>query len=335
MTPPALPTLSEEAREVPERALRLYARLWQFETWLRTIVYVELRALLGDGWSASLPRDTRPFDADKRLTHMPTREMNALSYAQLGQLMTLIGQHWDCFAPYLPPQTLWEAKLKEVLQIRHRIAHFRAGHADDHARVLQLLRDVDRGFWTFCTSYNDGRPVLPPDRDPVTKHFLAFDPLPWGDFEPNQWARIGVVDRSEVVNVQVNVLRRPWAGDVDAVDGAPGRLYDIQLRAGDRRVFDYRSILERTKPTHDRLVHVTLDTGDAIRLTIPAVLGSNDVIELVETWLGAARHNVRRGSATTSENANAIAAEWPEYVLGPGHPLAYLGPDMPCSFFDA
>ncbi|MBK1969756.1 hypothetical protein JIX59_10440 [Brevundimonas diminuta] len=335
MTPPKSPTLLEEAREVPERALRLYARLWQFETWLRTIVYVELRALHGDGWSASLRGDTRPFDADKRLTHMPTREMNALSYVQLSQLMTLIEEHWDCFALYLPPKSLWDAKLKEVLQIRHRIAHFRAGHADDHARVLQLLRDVDHGFWTFCTSYNDGRPVLPPDRDPVTKHFIGLDPLPWGEFEPNQWARIGVVDRSEVVNVLVNVLRRPWAKDVDTVDCAPGRIYDILLRGGDRRVLDYRSLLERTKATHDRLVHIALDTGGAVRLTIPAVLGSAAVIELVETWLAVARQNVRRGSTITSETANAIAAEWPEYVLGPGHPLAYLGPDMPCSFFDA
>jgi hypothetical protein len=82
-------------------------------------------------------------------------------------------------------------------------------------------------------------------------------------------------------------------------------------------------------------VHIVLGTGDTLRLTIPAVLGAEAVIGIVDRWLLAARNNVRRGHPITTESANALAADWPEYVLGPGHPLAYLGPDMPCSFFDA
>lgn len=335
MTQVAPPTLIEEAREVPERALRIYARLWQFETWLRSIVYVELRALLGDDWRASLKTSPRSFEADKFLKHMPTPEMNALSYASLGQLTGLIDAHWECFAIYLPPKPLWDAKLKEIEQIRHRSAHFRAGHPDDHSRLLQFLRDLDRGFWTFCTSYNDLLPVLPPDRDPVTRHFIGYDPLPWGEIEPGQWAKVGFVDQSEIVNVVINVIRRPWAQDSETVGGAGGRLYDVVFMGGDRRVFDYRSLLERTKASHGRLVHIALGTGEVFRLTVPAVLGSEAIVEIVDGWLQAARNNVRRGSYIAADAADAIAAEWPEYVLGPSHPLAYLGPDMPCSFFDA
>lgn len=335
MTTDASPSLLEEARETPERALRIFARLWQFETWLRSIVYVELRALLGDEWNRSLPSSPKSLEADKFLTHMPTPEMNALSYASLGQLTVLIDAHWDCFAPYLPPKPLWEAKLKEIAQIRHRIAHFRTGHADDHPRLLQFLRDVDRGFWTFCTSYNDALPILPPDRNPVTRRFAHLDPLPWGEIEPGHWAKVGFVDKTEVVNVLVNVLRRPWAADSDVVDGAPGRLYDVVLMCGDSRTFIYPALLERTKLTHDRLTHVVLGTGATVRLTIPSILGAEAVIGIIDAWLEAARNNVRRGPFISTEAANAIAAEWPEYVLGPGHPLAYLAPDMPCSFFDA
>lgn len=333
--PNTSPTLLEEAREVPERALRIYARLWQFETWLRSIVYVELRAKLGDGWRASLKSSSRSYEADKFLKHMPTPEMNALSYASLGQMTGLIDEHWDCFAPYLPPKILWEAKLKEVEQIRHRIAHFRTGHADDHPRLLQFLRDLDQGFWRFCTSYNNSLPVLPPDRDPVTRRFIGYDPLPWGEIEPGHWARVGVVDKSEPVNVLISALRRPWAEDAASIDGAPGRLYDVVFMGSDRRVFEYRGLLESTKADHDRLVHITLGTGESVRLTIPAVLGADVVIGIVDRWLRAARNNVRRGHHITNESANALAADWPEYVLGPGHPLAFLGPDMPCSFFDA
>ena len=56
------------------------------------------------------------------------------------------------------------------------MAHFRLGHEDDLARALQLLRDLDRGFWTFCTSYNDAQPILPASNDPVVQHFLDLDP---------------------------------------------------------------------------------------------------------------------------------------------------------------
>ncbi|HMJ11324.1 MAG TPA: hypothetical protein VK524_07935, partial [Polyangiaceae bacterium] len=33
---------------LPERVLEAYARLWQLETWLRQLVYVNLRAKAGD-----------------------------------------------------------------------------------------------------------------------------------------------------------------------------------------------------------------------------------------------------------------------------------------------
>ena len=198
--PPA-PSCFAEAEEVPERALRLYARLWQFETWLRRMVYVELRALLGDAWSRSLR--TTGFTADKRLRHMPTSEMNALSYSQLSALTTLIGDNWPCFEVYFPPRGQWDAKLEEISQIRHRIAHFRVGHVDDYARLIQFLRDVDKGFWTFCTSYNNPQPVLPQSYDPVVAHFLPLALLPWVEVAPNEWIQIGRTNREPVVGVIV------------------------------------------------------------------------------------------------------------------------------------
>ncbi len=186
--------IGDEVAEVPKRVLATYSRLWQLETWLRRMVYVELRALLGDGWSDGLPTSSASMAADKRLTHMPTPEMNALSYAQLSKLQDLITRHWDCFAQYLPPPDIWTAKLAEVSQIRHRVAHFRIGHVDDLQRVLQLLRDVDDGFWQFCTSYNDAQPVIPATDDPVVSRFLPHDPFPWTEVREKEWMRIGVAN---------------------------------------------------------------------------------------------------------------------------------------------
>jgi hypothetical protein len=72
----------EPIADVPIQMVNTYVRLWQLETWLRSMVYVELRALLGDTWAQGLEPNSKSFQADKSLTHMPTPEMSALSYAQ-------------------------------------------------------------------------------------------------------------------------------------------------------------------------------------------------------------------------------------------------------------
>ena len=107
----------DEVRELPKRVLSTYARLWQLETWLRRMVYVELRALRADDWDKGIDVDV-PFKADKRLRHMPTPEKDVLSYITFSQLTRLISDNWNAFDCYLPPQNIWLAKLEEIGQIR-------------------------------------------------------------------------------------------------------------------------------------------------------------------------------------------------------------------------
>jgi len=164
------------ASELPERVLHTYSRLWQLETWLRRLVYIELRALAGDEWRLKIRGADSPWEADKRLTHMPTTESDPLSYVQFSELRRITSDDWRLFEPFLPPKSIWEVKLEEISQIRHRIAHFRRGHHDDLQRVIQLLRDLYPGFWRFCTSYNDAHPILPQSDDPVESHFLHLTP---------------------------------------------------------------------------------------------------------------------------------------------------------------
>jgi hypothetical protein len=324
-----------EVPNLPRRLLPTYARLWQLETWLRRMVYVELRSLLGDAWSQDL-RKSGSFDADKRLTHMPTPEMDALSYAQLSELTQLMGKHWKCFEKYLPPQDLWEAKLKEIKQIRHRVAHFRRGHLDDYPRLLQFLRDIDLGFWTFCTSYNNGRSILPQNNDVVTKHFLALDPLPWGEIAPNEWARVGFVDKSRPIGMTVDVGRRPWAQWSDEINGQPGFLYDFVLMAHDERKFDYPRFLDRTSGLHQHMVYVCLSHSEtSARITIPAILGSAKIIEIMERVVEIAQYHVGRSRNPIAPDPDTLAEEWPEHVLGPKNPLTFLDPEMKCTFFNA
>lgn len=321
--------------DVPIQSVNVYARLWQFETWLRTMIYVELRALLGDDWALDLKTGAGPFQADKSLTHMPTPEMNALSYSQLSSLLKLIEKHWQVFECYLPPKAIWEAKLQEIIQIRHRAAHFRVGHADDLARLRQFLRDIDKGFWHFCTSYNDINPILPQSSDPITSHFLQLDPLPWSEIGERKWAQVGSRDKSLPVGLTVNVTRRLWASAPAAL-GVAGHFYDFQLFAQDGREFEIGKLLERTRELHVHLAHLILDDAASVRLTVPSILGGDAIVGLVERFHEAAVYSVRRGGiASGRDTMSALARRWPEYVLGPDSPLTFLGPDMECSFFSA
>lgn len=328
---------SEYVKEVPRRVLQTYARLWQLETWLRRMVYVELRALLGDDWTSEVRNYDRSLKSDKRLTHMPTPEADPLSYALFSEVKRIISDNWQLFSPYFPPKNIWEAKLEEVSQVRNRVAHFRRGHSDDIQRVVQLLRDIDQGFWAFCTSYNDSRPILPSTKDPVTKRFLDLDPFPFSEVEENRWARIGSADPAMRFAVMIETLKRPWVEPTDNIDGTKGYFYRINIAARNQRIFDYRNFLESSKQIHNRLVHIGLDSfASSVCITIPSLLGAKTVIEIIEEIIEITHYHVVPGRPLGSDDDSVqrLSEEWPEYVLGPENPLTFLGPDMPCTFFD-
>lgn len=323
--------------ELSPDVLTTYAHLWQFETWLRRLVYVQLRALDGAEWEAKIKAEKAvgPKRNDKRMTHMPTPEDDVLSFIQLSELQRVITDHWSLFEAYLPPKTIWEAKLEEVVAIRHRIAHFRSLHQDDLPRVKQFLRDIDQGFWRFCTSYNNSHPVLPQMNDPVVAHFLPFDLFAWSEIDDNQWARNGHADPSERFTMTVEILRMPWATWSEPIAGQRGFLYDVSITARGARHYDYRRLLHWTKVQHPYAVHLCLGGGATnFRVTLPAILGAPQLIRIIEVFYECAQNCLQPGSDRPSATAlEAMANEFPEYVLGPQNPLTFLSPDMPCTFF--
>lgn len=266
---------------------------------------------------------------------MPTPEDEVLSFIQLSELQRVITNHWRLFEAYLPPKTIWEAKLEEVIAIRHRIAHFRSLHQDDLPRIRQFLRDIDQGFWRFCTSYNDTHPVLPQTNDAVVAHFLPFDLFPWSKVHDNKWARIGHADPAERFAMTVETLGMPWATWDVPIAGRPGFLYDVSITARGTRHYDYHRLLQWTKLQHKHAVHLCLGNGaTSFRVTLPAILGAPKLIEIIEAFYEGAQNCVQPGSDERSAAAiETIANEWPEYVLGPQNPLTFLCPDMSCAFF--
>jgi hypothetical protein len=141
-----------------------------------------------------------------------------------------------------------------------------------------------------------------------------------------------------IFSVTVEVLRRPWAKRQQLVEEAAGYLYDVHLAARDSRVFDYEKFLEGTTNFHSRLVHLCLSRpAHSVRLIIPALLGAAQNISLIEHAIEVSGYVVDRAGRWKSadHSAQAIADQWPEFVLGPDSPLTILTPDMQCTFFAA
>lgn len=328
--------LQDAACRLPGELLSTYARLWEFETWLRMMVYVELCARYGDDWENHLPNEGNTGGAqsqDERLSHMPTLERLATSYMQLRGILSTVSDEWSLFSPYLPPREIWAAKVEEVLQVRHRIAHFRRGHRHDAGRVAQLLRDLDPGFWRFCLSYNDAD---------------------WWSSEDD--AVIGEVMSHETdydkVELHLRWSIRPWSRRTESFEGSPGGIYDAVIHATPDWQFGYQSFLAGTVGVHGRLCLIHLDDAHRfVRVTVPSVIGASAVADTLAICKRAAENAVRpwSGKLVTPREApmplRAWQAEWVdelaepygEFILGPMHMLSFMDSShirgRPGSFF--
>lgn len=83
-------------------------------------------------------------------------------------------------------------------------------------------------------------------------------------------------------------------------------------------------------------IHVCLDNlAHAVRVTIPALLGVDEVIRIVERIVKASPYCLAPSALRdpSDDSVQKLANSWPEHVLGPENPLTFLAPDMPCSFF--
>jgi hypothetical protein len=157
--------------EVSPQSVAGYARLFQLESWLRELVYLETKAHFGKDWwiecEAALARSKAPgipakksLSKDKLHPHMATPENDPLWFLSFDGLLKIIfdDQLWPLFECYLTTKELLRQKFSEIIPIRNRCGHNRALHEDDLDRIRRLLRDLDKGFWRFCSSFNDRRP---------------------------------------------------------------------------------------------------------------------------------------------------------------------------------
>lgn len=126
---------------MPSSASALYARWWQLETWLRSLVYVELRAAFGAEWISELPKHSeKRRQGDEAFRYMATPDAQAvLAYTDASGLFEIMEAHWSLFEGALLEKGVWSGRTVELRNIRNRIGHCRRPHADDLARLEQTL----------------------------------------------------------------------------------------------------------------------------------------------------------------------------------------------------
>lgn len=200
-----------------------------------------------------------------------------------------------------------------------------------------LMKDIDKGFWKFCTDYNDLQPILPPEQDAVAQKYADLDPFSLKEFAPNKWASFGSAPQGLKYIVSINSIRRRWADKATMISETPGYIYDVRIYLRDNRRFDYSKFLTEAKNLKADIIHICLNVvSNEVRVTIPAIIGAEKVCKIIDDLIKITENPITTHHPTNSDNqiVQRLSEEWPEYVLGPNNPLTFLGPDMPCSFFN-
>lgn len=311
---------------VPRSAMRLFRMCWQLETWLRTIVYVELRASRLD-WEIPIQQYVRDWPPrsianDKRLHHMATPHQAALSYLTFGQLWSVISDatNWPLFEPYFPPKENAEVRINEVNTIRNRVAHFRDPHPQDEARLELFVRDMDPGIRRFCSRYIVGKVPHNPAADPVLTELESVWERDGYGIElrhPGGWLYEPTPHtQGPLMNATLDLLtHRQYS-----LGSSAGVIYAVRLHPKSDRM-NVVGFFEQTKSFHKDIIHIMLSsTFNELSVTIPAVHGPERTAELVLKVLSVGLNSSRGFSGRP---VNKTQVEWPEYVLWPDHILTF------------
>jgi hypothetical protein len=89
--PNQIEELIKQLPEMPADAPMTYIYLWQLETWLRQMVYVEFKSELGADWPNIFQQEKteKSQQGDMVMTHMPGPERQLLSFSSLSDLRKL------------------------------------------------------------------------------------------------------------------------------------------------------------------------------------------------------------------------------------------------------
>ncbi len=289
---------------MPPEASALYARWWQMETWLRSLVYVELRAREGVRWVDALPAlAASRARSDLRQGYMSTPDaQDRLAYMDTSPLLALLSDNWSVVGgALLDDAAVWSGRVVELTKIRNRIGHCRRPHPDDLARLEQTLRDLEPGTFRAAAAFNRQRTPEIALPDPVVDAWLR---------QGHKDARrlVKHADRSYDVQFVLRHSRRPWAEahqEGEAISGRRGYFWHAVWYLGRGRL-DLRKFWEDTYlDTHrDLLVFVCADQT-SVEVSFPAIDDPGLIADAIGNCFDA---------VLASDRRDALRVEWETFI---------------------
>lgn len=271
---------------VPEESVALYARWWQFETWLRDVMYVELVALLGPSWRGEIKAKYLDYMKHDDLVHMRTADNTALiTYTDFGFLLKLVNDYWDQISYALLDRDVWTGRVKELRPLRNRVAHCRRPHGDDLTRLELLLSDLEHGAFESYASTTRSQHIQEAAIPKPLKIWFA----PLGQVQDHLR---GHADRQYHSNLNLRISRRPWASRTSEVFETPGYLLHLHVIVG-MGTLRSSDVWEQLLEFHDALAFLLLDPYSA-EVVLPASLPPDQLAEACSTTLTAALQSIDR-----------------------------------------
>lgn len=282
------------ANGMPPLASALYGRWWQLEAWLRSLLYVELRAARGSNWADVLSRASeRRQQGEGDFHYMATPDaQNRLAYADASALFQITLDHWDLFADYFPAKTVWTGRIEELKAIRNRIGHCRRPHTDDLIRLEQTLRDLDGGARSATASFN--------------RQWLADND--WTDAVVDGWIRrnhetanrlIDHADRQYDTLFELRFSQRHWAesfGTRQTISGIPGYIWHAFWYFRRARPFHLDRFWRDIRQYHDLVLIVCSDSPLSLSVSFAAMEEPKRIADAIGSCFDAALNSLGHGA---------------------------------------
>ncbi len=281
------------ANGMPPLTSAVYGRWWQLESWLRSLVYVELRAAFGATWANELPkRYGSRQQGESEFRYMATPDaQNLLAYADAKALFDITLERWELFEYALLAKSVWTGRIDELLAIRNRIGHCRRPHLDDLARLEQTLRDLNGGAFTATSAFNRQWRANPE----------------WTDVLVDGWLRnqhktaIRLINHAEQqydTIFELRYSRRPWAkspDDTRTISGMPGYVWHAFWYFRSGRGFYLDKFWRDIEPLADSIFLVCADSPSSVSVSFAALEDPAIIADIIGRCFDSALYSIGHG----------------------------------------
>ncbi len=266
---------------VPKRSLAVMARWWQLETYLRTLVYIQLQGRFGPSLGSEFQNEKKRLERATEHGYMASADDGYLpSQFDVGALLKLLADNWDqCQFGIGLPKAVWMGRVGELVPIRHRLAHCRRPHVDDVDRIDQLLRDLEPAANNVLRSYTDWCEVDGGLADPVVDDWVHLR-HEYSHLVEHGRDRRGIDFSLRTVALPGATLGGP------AVTGSPGRFWVMHayVREGGLYIDDYVRSVQNLMPL---AAHIVQPSQSEVAVTIAAVSDPQVTSDLIGGFLHA------------------------------------------------